>query len=93
MNFYFLCLVALITIISVKDVLYLSNKVVLIICALVLIGMVLYRTNVEMFSLSLSLKARKAITDSIIESETQRKDAIKNSEKIDDTLKRIKMFN
>lgn len=91
MNFYFLCLVALITIISVKDVLYLSNKVVLIICALVLIGMVLYRTNVEMFSLS--LKARKALTDSIKESGIQRKDAKKNRENIDDTHKRIKMFN
>ena len=91
MNFYFLCLVALITVISVKDVLYLSNKVVLIICALVLIGMVLYRTNVEMFSLS--FKARKDIFDSIKESGTQRKDAIKNRENIDDTHKRIKMFN
>lgn len=91
MNFYFLCLVALITIISVKDVLYLSNKVVMIICALVLIGMVLYRTNVEMFSLS--FKAKKAIFDSIKESGAQRNDAIKNRENIDDTHKRIKMFN
>jgi hypothetical protein len=91
MNFYFLCLVALITIISVKDVLYLSNKVVLIICALVLIGMVLYRTNVEMFSLSLI--ARKDIFDSIKESKKQRKDAIKIRKNIADTLKRIKMFN
>ena len=91
MNFYFLCLVALITIISVKDVLYLSNKVVLIICALVLIGMVLYRTNVEMFSLS--FKTRKDIIDSIKESDTQRNDAIKNRKNIADTLKRIKMFN
>ena len=53
--------------------------------------MVLYRTNVEMFSLS--LKARKAITDSIKESGIQRKDAKKNRENIDDTHKRIKMFN
>ena len=91
MNFYFLCLVALITIISVKDVLYLSNKVVLIICALVLIGMVLYKTNIEMFSLS--FKTRKDIIDSIKESKKQREDAIKNRKNIADTLKRIKMFN
>jgi hypothetical protein len=53
--------------------------------------MVLYRTNVEMFSLS--FKARKDIFDSIKESDTQRKDAIKNRKNIADTLKRIKMFN
>jgi len=80
MNFYFLCLVALITLISVKDVLNLSNTVVLVIGSLVLIGMVLYKTNIEMFSLS--FRARKAIHDSLKTAEIQRKESEKTREKI-----------
>ena len=87
MNFYFLCLVSLITLISVKDVLNLSNNVVLIISALVLIAMLLYNTKIESFSLS--KKTLRTITDSLQTADKQRKELDEVSKKLSDLKKRI----
>lgn len=87
MNFYFLCLVSLITLISVKDVLNLSNTVVLIIGGLVLIAMVLYKTNIESFSLS--KKSLRTITDSLQTAKKQRKELDEVRKKVSDLKKRI----
>ena len=87
MNFYFLCLVSLITLISVKDVLNLSNNVVLIISALVLIAMLLYNTKIESFSLS--KKTLRTITDSLQSADKQRKELDEVSKKLSDLKKRI----
>lgn len=72
MNFYFLCLIALITLISVKDILNMSNKVVIIIGLLVVLGMILYKTKIEKFSLS--FRARKSIAESLLKHKEQRTD-------------------
>ena len=87
MNFYFLCLVSLITLISVKDVLNLSNKVVLIIGVLVLIAMVLYKTKIESFSLS--KKSLRNISDSLQTAEKQRKELDEVIKKVSNLKKRI----
>ena len=87
MNFYLLCIVSLITLISVKDVLNLSNKVVLIIGVLVLIAMVLYKTKIESFSLS--KKSLRNISDSLQTAEKQRKELDEVIKKVSNLKKRI----
>lgn len=80
MNFYFLCLIALITLISVKDILNMSNKVVIIIGLLIVLGMILYKTKIEKFSLS--FRARKSIIESLLKHEEQRTDQKKTKNMI-----------
>lgn len=87
MNFYFLCLVALITILSVKDVLKIPNNAVLILIGLVLLGMFLYRTKKEKFSIS--LRSRKSIIESLTRKKYQRLDQEKTNKKIKELFGRL----
>ena len=88
MNFYFLTIVALIVILSVKDTLKISKSVVISLVSIILIMMVLYRIKFEYF-LSLSDDTALKMSEHTKENEKDTKKQTEFNEKIDNTHKRL----
>ena len=88
MNFYFLTIVALIVLLTVKDTLKISKSVVISLVSIILIMMVVYRIKFESF-LSFSDEATLKMAEQTKENEDNIKKQTEFNEKIDNTHKRL----
>ena len=88
MNFYFLTIVALIVLLTVKDTLKISKSVVISLVSIILIMMVVYRIKFESF-LSFSDEATLKMAKQTKENEDNIKKQTEFNEKIDNTHKRL----
>ena len=87
MNFYFLTIVALIVLLTVKDTLKISKSVVISSVSIILIMMVVYRIKFESF-LSISDKTTLKMATHTKENEDDIKSQTEFNEKIDNTHKK-----
>jgi len=88
MNFYFLTLVAIIVLLTVKDTLQIPKSVLISIISIILIMMVVYRIKFESF-LNPSNKAALKMAEHTKENEGDIKKQTEFNEKIDNTHKRL----
>lgn len=88
MNFYFLTIVALIVLLTVKDTLKISKSVVISLVSVILIMMVVYRIKFESF-LSFSDDTALKLAEQTKENEDNIKKQTEFNEKIDNTHKRL----
>ena len=88
MNFYFLTIVAIIVLLTVKDTLQISKSVVISLVSMILIMMLVYRVKFESF-LSFSDKTTLKIAEHTKENEDDSKRQTEFNEKIDNTHKRL----
>lgn len=88
MNFYFLTIVALIVLLTVKDTLKISKSVVISLVSVILIMMVVYRIKFESF-LSISDDTTLKIAEQTKENEDNIKKQTEINEKIDNAHKRL----
>jgi TRAP-type uncharacterized transport system fused permease subunit len=88
MNFYFLTIVALIVLLTVKDTLKISKSVVISLVSVILIMMVVYRIKFESF-LSISDETTLKMAKQTKENEDNTKKQTEFNEKIDNTHKRL----
>jgi len=88
MNFYFLTLVAIIVLLTVKDTLQIPKSILISIISIILIMMVVYRIKFESF-LSFSDDTALKLAEQTKENEDHTKKQTEFNEKIDNTHKRL----